>query len=115
MPVVETGESEDVETRVRPHCDGTGLGRAQIWRSGTHSRKQCEIWAQFQPNPLRIGIPEARDPVKKEIKKVEKEIEKEKLRQEGKKKMAALVRHSCSKWCPNRLLNRLIIRVDHRF
>ena len=52
MPVVETGESEDVETRVRPHCDGTGLGRAQIWRIGTHSRKQCEIWAQFQPNPL---------------------------------------------------------------
>ena len=52
VPVVETGESEDVETRVRPHCDGTGLDRAQIWRSGTHSRKQCEIWAQFQPNPV---------------------------------------------------------------
>ena len=40
-PVVETGESEDVGTRVRPHCDGTGLYRAQIWRSGTHARKQC--------------------------------------------------------------------------
>ena len=38
--------------RVRPHCDGTGLCRAQIWRSGTHARKQCEIWAQLQPNPL---------------------------------------------------------------
>ena len=24
-PVAETGESEDVGTRVRPHCDGTGL------------------------------------------------------------------------------------------
>ena len=52
-PVVEIGESEDVKTRARPHCDGTGLCRAQIWRSGTHARKQCEIWAQFQPNPLR--------------------------------------------------------------
>ena len=50
--VAETGESEDVGTRARPHCDGTGLCRAQIWRSGTHARKQCEIWAQFQPNPL---------------------------------------------------------------
>jgi hypothetical protein len=49
--VVETGESEDVGTRVRPHCDGTGLYRAQIWRSGTHAHKQCEIWAQFRPNP----------------------------------------------------------------
>ena len=39
-PVVETGESEDVGTRVRLHCDGTGLCRAQIWRSGTHARKQ---------------------------------------------------------------------------
>ena len=51
-PVAETGEFEDVGTRARPHCDGTGLCRAQIWRSGTHARKQCEIWAQFQPNPL---------------------------------------------------------------
>ena len=55
-PLVETGESEDVRTRVRPHCDGTGLCRAQIWRSGTHARKQCEIWAQFQPNPLLIAF-----------------------------------------------------------
>ena len=53
-PVVETGESEDVETRVRPHCDGTGLCRAQIWRSGTHARKQCEIWAQFRPHPSPV-------------------------------------------------------------
>ena len=51
-PVVETGESEDVGTRFRLHCNGTGLLRAQIWRSGTHARKQCEIWAQFRPNPL---------------------------------------------------------------
>ena len=51
-PVVESGESEDVGTRVRPHCDGTGLCRAQIWRSGTHARKQCEIWAQFRPKPV---------------------------------------------------------------
>ena len=54
-----TGESEDVgRTRVRPHCDGTGLYRAQIWRSGTHARKQrcmmCEIWAQFQPFKVSI-------------------------------------------------------------
>jgi hypothetical protein len=35
---VETGESEDVRTRDRLHCDGTGLCRAQIWRSGTHAR-----------------------------------------------------------------------------
>ena len=44
-PVVETGESEDVRTRARLHflCDGTGLCRAQIWRSGTHARKQCEM------------------------------------------------------------------------
>jgi hypothetical protein len=35
-PVVETGESEDVWTRVRLHCDSTGLCRAQMWRSGTH-------------------------------------------------------------------------------
>ena len=27
---VETGESEDVRTRDRLHCDGTGLCRAQI-------------------------------------------------------------------------------------
>ena len=32
--------------------NGTGLCRAQIWRSDTHARKQCEIWAQFQPNAL---------------------------------------------------------------
>ena len=51
-PVVETGEYEDVEARARPHCDGTGVCRAQIWRSGTQARKQCEIWAQFRPNPL---------------------------------------------------------------
>ena len=55
-PVVETGESEDVRTRVRLHCDSTGLCRAQIWRSGTHARKQCEIWAQFRPNPVRRRI-----------------------------------------------------------
>ena len=54
--MVETGEPEDVGTRVRLHCDGTGLGRAQIWRSGTHARKQCEIWAQFQPNPLLLFV-----------------------------------------------------------
>ena len=38
-PVVETGESEDVWTRVRLRCDITGLCRAQIWSSGTHARK----------------------------------------------------------------------------
>ena len=38
-PVDETGESEDVVTRVRLHCDGAGLGRAQIWRSGIHTRE----------------------------------------------------------------------------
>ena len=38
-PVAETGESEDVVTRVRLHCDGAGLGRAQIWRSGIHTRE----------------------------------------------------------------------------
>ena len=57
-PVVEIGESEDVVTRARLHCDGTGLCRAQIWRSGTHARKQCEIWAQFRPNPVRSLEPE---------------------------------------------------------
>ena len=51
-PVVETGESEDVWTRVRLNCDSTGLYRAQIWRRGTQAQKQCEIWAQFRPNPL---------------------------------------------------------------
>ena len=29
-PVVETGESEDVGTRVRPHCDGSGLLFAEL-------------------------------------------------------------------------------------
>ena len=58
-PVVETGKSEDVGTRVRLHCDGTSLCRAQIWRSGTHSRKQCEIWAQFRPNPVVWATPPA--------------------------------------------------------
>ena len=37
--VAETGESEDVGTRVRLHCDGAGLGRAQMWRSGIHTRE----------------------------------------------------------------------------
>ena len=36
--VGETGESEDVWTRVRLYCDSTGLRRAQIWRSGAHGR-----------------------------------------------------------------------------
>ena len=40
-PVVETGESEDVWTRVRLQCDITGICRAQIWRSGAvvHTRE----------------------------------------------------------------------------
>ena len=62
-PVVEIGESEDVGTRARAHCNGTGLCRAQIWRSGTHARKQFEIWAQFQPNPLvGTGTPPGQGP-----------------------------------------------------
>ena len=52
-PVVGTGESEDVGTRVRLHCDSSRLCRAQIWRSGTHARKQCEIWAQNLGHTLR--------------------------------------------------------------
>ena len=40
----------------RPHCDGTCLCRAQMWRSGTHARKQCEIWTQFQPNSYRAYL-----------------------------------------------------------
>ena len=48
-PVAETGESEDVGTRARPHCDGTGLCRAQIWRSGTHARKP------FQEKQVKVS------------------------------------------------------------
>ena len=48
-PVVKTGESEDVGTRVRLHCDGTGLCRAQIWRR----RAPLEPWT---PRSLRNGV-----------------------------------------------------------
>jgi hypothetical protein len=43
VPVVETGESGDVETRARPHSDGTCLCRARVWHSGTHSRKRFQM------------------------------------------------------------------------
>ena len=36
---VETGESEDVETHSRPHCDGTGLCRAQRYGVVVHTRE----------------------------------------------------------------------------
>ena len=57
-PVAETGESEDVVTRVRPQCDGTGLCRAQIWRVVAHTRAKtvCEIWAlNFNQTPSKGG------------------------------------------------------------
>ena len=38
-PVVETGESEDVWTRARPHCDGTGLCRAHRYGVVVHTRE----------------------------------------------------------------------------
>ena len=46
--MVETGESEDVTedvgTRVRPHCDGTGLFAELRYGVVVHMReKQCEI------------------------------------------------------------------------
>ena len=46
--MVETGESEDVGTRVRPHCDVVqAFAELRYGVRGTHARKQCEIWAQF--------------------------------------------------------------------
>ena len=55
-PVVETGESEDVWTRVRLHCDSTGLSFAELrYGAVVHTRENSvKPWAQFRPNPLRF-------------------------------------------------------------
>ena len=51
-PVVKTGESEDVGTRVRLHCDGTGLIAELRYGAVVHARKQCEIWATISTKTL---------------------------------------------------------------
>ena len=47
-PVAETGESEDVGARIRPHGDGTSLCRAQIWRSVAHKNRHKNSVKQAQ-------------------------------------------------------------------
>ena len=48
VPMVETGECGDVETRSRPRSDGTCLCRARKGHIGTCARKPFQIWA-FEP------------------------------------------------------------------